>query len=80
VGPHGRGGQPLWATAVSDKPLCATAARPTAIAHDGRARAAAVAYDNMFAALYISQKLARKCHKNSRKKKERVGNESEGAE
>jgi hypothetical protein len=78
VGPNGRGGQPLWATAVADKPPCATAARPTTVAHGGRARAVVVAYGGRFAALYISRKLARKCHKNSRKKKERVGKERGG--
>jgi hypothetical protein len=64
--------------AVTDKPSCATVARPTAIAHGGRARAAAVAYGGRFAALYISRKLAWKCHKNSGKKKERFGKERGG--
>jgi hypothetical protein len=39
-------------------------ARPAAIAHGGK-----------FTLLYIRRKLARKCHNNSGKKKERVGKE-----
>jgi hypothetical protein len=54
------------------------AAKPTVVARGGRARAAAVAYGGRFAALYISRKLARKSHKNSGKKKERVGKERGG--
>jgi hypothetical protein len=42
------------------------------------AHPAAVAYGGKFPPLYISQKLARKCHKNSGKKKERVGKERGG--
>jgi hypothetical protein len=42
------------------------------------AHPAAVAYGGKFPPLYISQKIARKCHKNSGKKKERVGKERGG--
>jgi hypothetical protein len=83
VGPYGFGGQPSWATAASDKPSCATAASQTAVAHGGMARPAVVAYGGKFPLLYISQKLARKCHKNLGKRKRwlgRRGEESEWAE
>jgi hypothetical protein len=42
------------------------------------ARPAAMAYGGKFPTLYMSRKLARKCHKNSGKKKERVGKERGG--
>jgi hypothetical protein len=37
-----------------------------------------MAYGGWVLPLYISRKLARKCHKNSGKKKERVGKERAG--
>jgi hypothetical protein len=59
----------------------ATAAWPTAVAHGGRGRAAVVAYGSRSPNLYKSRKLARKCHKNSKKRREGCeGEESEGAE
>jgi hypothetical protein len=78
VGPHRCGGQPLWVTTITVKPLCATAARQTAVAHGGMARPAAAAHGGWVLPPYISRKLARKCHKNSGKKKERVGKERGG--
>jgi hypothetical protein len=66
VGPHGRGGQPLRATAVTVKPSCATVASQTAVAHGGTAHPAVVAYSGKFPPLYIGRKLARKCYKNSK--------------
>jgi hypothetical protein len=57
------------ATVVADKLSCATAVGLAAAAHGGRAHAGVVVYDGRFAALYISRKLVRKCHKNSGKKK-----------
>jgi hypothetical protein len=66
VGPHGRGGQPLRATAVTVKPSCATVASQTAVAHGGTAHPAVVAYNGKFPPLYIGRKLARKCYKNSK--------------
>jgi hypothetical protein len=72
------------ATVVTDKPPCATAVGLAAAAHGGRARAGVVVYYGRFAALYISRKLVRKCHKNSKKKEiegwEGEGEESEGTE
>jgi hypothetical protein len=41
-------------------------------------RPATVAHGDKFPLLYIRRKLARKCHNNSGKKKERVGKERGG--
>jgi hypothetical protein len=53
------GGQPPWATTANDKPQCATAASQIAVAHGGK-----------FPLLYISRKLAQKCHKFGKKERE----------
>jgi hypothetical protein len=55
-----------WLTAVSAL---------TVVAHGGMTHPAAVAHDSKFPHLYIRPKIARKCHNNSGKKKERVGKE-----
>jgi hypothetical protein len=65
----------LWPTAVETYSPCATTASPTAVAHSGRGYFAAVAYGGRSVVPYKSRKLAWKCHKNSKKKKERVGKE-----
>jgi hypothetical protein len=51
------------------------AAGPTAVGHDGRGCATAVAYGGRSALPNKTRKLARKYHKNSEKKKERFGKE-----